>query len=140
MNGADGSKRSLRALLDRQGLRELHPVARVLTLLLCLPIFLYRVSLSRLLPRVCRFHPSCSVYALGALQTHGPLKGSWLALRRVARCHPFHPGGFDPVPPKSSSRRGEGCDSAAPPAASSGVHGGPEGASPVEPASNRLPR
>lgn len=47
----------------------------------------------------CRFYPSCSCYAGDALRTHGALHGSWLAARRVLRCHPFHPGGFDPVPP-----------------------------------------
>lgn len=46
----------------------------------------------------CRFYPSCSSYACEALHVHGPLHGSWLAARRVLRCHPFHPGGFDPVP------------------------------------------
>jgi uncharacterized protein len=47
----------------------------------------------------CRFYPSCSCYAADALRMHGALHGSWLAARRVLRCHPFHPGGFDPVPP-----------------------------------------
>jgi uncharacterized protein len=46
----------------------------------------------------CRFHPSCSAYAITAVTEHGALRGSWLALRRVARCQPFSPGGFDPVP------------------------------------------
>jgi len=69
--------------------------------LLVAPIWVYRKFLSPLLPRVCRFHPSCSVYAMGAIKTHGPLKGSWLAVRRLSRCHPFHPGGLDPVPPRS---------------------------------------
>lgn len=51
-----------------------------------------------LAPR-CRFHPSCSSYAIEALQQHGALRGMWLTLRRLGRCHPFHPGGHDPVPP-----------------------------------------
>jgi uncharacterized protein len=67
--------------------------------LLCLPIRLYRATLSRLLGPACRFHPSCSQYALGALQAHGVLRGGVLALWRIARCQPFHPGGIDPVPP-----------------------------------------
>jgi putative membrane protein insertion efficiency factor len=58
----------------------------------------YQTVLSPLLPPSCRFHPSCSQYALEAVTRHGALKGSWLAARRLARCHPFHPGGYDPVP------------------------------------------
>jgi hypothetical protein len=59
----------------------------------------YRFLISPLLGNVCRFHPSCSQYAVDAVQQYGALRGSWLALRRVARCHPWHPGGVDPVPP-----------------------------------------
>jgi hypothetical protein len=58
----------------------------------------YQRFLSPALPPSCRFHPSCSQYALEAVTRYGVLKGSWLAVRRLARCHPFHPGGFDPVP------------------------------------------
>lgn len=58
----------------------------------------YQALVSPLLPPSCRFTPSCSQYALEAVRRHGALKGSWLAARRLARCHPFHPGGFDPVP------------------------------------------
>jgi uncharacterized protein len=58
----------------------------------------YQGLVSPLLPPSCRFSPSCSQYALEAVRRHGALKGSWLAARRLARCHPFHPGGFDPVP------------------------------------------
>lgn len=61
-------------------------------------IAVYRYTLSPILGRNCRFHPSCSEYALEALRKHGALRGGWLTLRRVARCHPWHPGGFDPVP------------------------------------------
>jgi uncharacterized protein len=58
----------------------------------------YRYALSPMLGRSCRFHPSCSEYAQQALERHGALRGLWLALRRVGRCHPWHPGGYDPVP------------------------------------------
>jgi putative membrane protein insertion efficiency factor len=51
----------------------------------------------------CRFAPTCSDYAHEAVSTHGAVKGSWLALRRVLRCHPYHPGGYDPVPKAASS-------------------------------------
>jgi uncharacterized protein len=58
----------------------------------------YQRFLSPALPPSCRFHPSCSQYALVAVTRYGALRGVWLAVRRLARCHPFHPGGFDPVP------------------------------------------
>jgi hypothetical protein len=58
----------------------------------------YQRLVSPLLPPSCRFYPSCSAYAVTALERHGAAKGSWLAVRRLARCHPFHPGGIDPVP------------------------------------------
>jgi len=58
----------------------------------------YRRFISPVLPSRCRFAPSCSAYALEAVQKHGALRGSWLAVRRVARCQPFNRGGFDPVP------------------------------------------
>lgn len=58
----------------------------------------YRYLISPWLGRRCRFYPSCSEYAVEALHRHGPWRGSWLTVRRVGRCHPFHPGGFDPVP------------------------------------------
>lgn len=63
-----------------------------------LPIHAYRYLLSPLLPPTCRYQPTCSAYALEALERHGAVVGSWLALRRVLRCHPLGGSGFDPVP------------------------------------------
>ncbi len=61
-------------------------------------ITLYRWFVSPLLGPNCRFYPTCSCYAQEAIQRHGALRGSWLAARRIGRCHPWNPGGFDPVP------------------------------------------
>lgn len=75
-------------------------VLRALAFVLKLPIHFYRWVIGPFLPKVCRFEPSCSTYALEALDLHGPFKGLYLTVRRLGRCHPFHPGGFDPVPPR----------------------------------------
>ena len=61
-------------------------------------IRLYQMTISRALPPSCRFYPSCSHYGYEAVRKHGAIKGSWLTLRRLARCQPFNPGGYDPVP------------------------------------------
>jgi putative membrane protein insertion efficiency factor len=71
-----------------------NPVSRLLSFL----VVGYRYSVSPMLGMHCRFHPSCSAYALEALERHGAVRGSWLALRRLARCHPWRAGGHDPVP------------------------------------------
>jgi putative membrane protein insertion efficiency factor len=63
-------------------------------------VWVYRTFVSPALPPACRYHPSCSEYALEALRVHGPFRGAWLALRRLLRCHPYAPGGPDPVPPR----------------------------------------
>jgi len=66
--------------------------------LLASPIVAYRRYVSPALPARCRFYPSCSAYAQEALERHGALRGTALAVWRILRCHPFHPGGYDPVP------------------------------------------
>lgn len=58
----------------------------------------YRKRISPLKPPVCRFTPTCSAYALEAIEKYGAIKGTWMAVKRISKCHPFHPGGFDPVP------------------------------------------
>lgn len=61
-------------------------------------IRIYQMTLSRSLPASCRFYPSCSEYTLQAIAKYGVFKGGWLGIKRILRCHPFHPGGYDPVP------------------------------------------
>jgi putative membrane protein insertion efficiency factor len=65
---------------------------------LVLAVRAYQYTLRPLLGLHCRFYPSCSEYAREAIERHGAARGSWLAARRIARCHPYHPGGYDPVP------------------------------------------
>lgn len=78
-------------------------VARLLVLL----IHIYQLTLSKLILAifgpVCRFEPSCSQYALACIRSHGALRGSLLSVKRLSKCHPFHPGGYDPPPPKLGS-------------------------------------
>ncbi|MGN1256977.1 MAG: membrane protein insertion efficiency factor YidD [Bacteroidaceae bacterium] len=73
-------------------------VSQALAWLLTLPILFYRHYISPLTPPSCRFTPTCSQYALEALRRHGVLRGSWLAIRRLLRCHPWGGSGYDPVP------------------------------------------
>nr|WP_276707591.1 membrane protein insertion efficiency factor YidD [Eubacterium pyruvativorans] len=66
--------------------------------LLILMVRFYQGCISPLFPSCCRYTPTCSVYFIQAVQKYGPWKGSWLGIRRILRCNPFHPGGYDPVP------------------------------------------
>ena len=72
--------------------------------LLILLIRMYQAGVAPMLGNCCRFYPSCSNYTMEAIRTHGSLRGLWLGMRRVGRCHPWHPGGVDPVP--APRRRG----------------------------------
>jgi uncharacterized protein len=76
-------------------------VARVLIA----PIRFYQRFISPALPATCRYYPTCSAYAVTALREHGALRGTWLAVKRLGRCHPWHEGGIDHVPPRRPSRR-----------------------------------
>lgn len=64
-------------------------------LILC--VRFYQIFISPMFPPSCRFYPTCSAYAIEAIQKKGPVKGVWLAFKRILKCHPFHPGGYDPV-------------------------------------------
>ena len=72
--------------------------------LLIVLLKLYKGLVSPLLPPACRFYPTCSAYAVQALERHGVLHGTWLTVKRLSRCHPFHPGGLDPVPQVARKR------------------------------------
>ena len=78
--------------------RLLRPLRSGCTLLLLLPVYFYRYALSPMFPPTCRFTPTCPQYAVEALKKHGPVKGLWLTLRRLLRCHPWGGSGYDPVP------------------------------------------
>ncbi|MDD2966201.1 MAG: membrane protein insertion efficiency factor YidD [Desulfovibrionaceae bacterium] len=69
--------------------------------LVLFPVRVYQYCISPLLPPSCRFYPTCSAYAVEAILVHGVLRGSWLTLRRLARCHPWGGSGYDPVPPRT---------------------------------------
>lgn len=83
--------------------RVVAALRRVAVAVLLLPVHVWRATAVMRQPR-CRYHPSCSTYAVGALRTHGPVRGSGLALWRLLRCHPWSPGGIDPVPARSERR------------------------------------
>lgn len=78
--------------------RPVDGVRRAAAGLVLAPVHLWRATVALRQPR-CRFHPSCSTYAVEAVRVHGPVRGTWLAARRLGRCHPWNPGGVDHVPP-----------------------------------------
>jgi len=75
---------------------------KLVTFLMKIPIKMYRMFVSPFMKSNCRFEPTCSMYALEALEVHGPIYGTWLSVKRILRCRPFGGQGFDPVPAKNS--------------------------------------
>ncbi len=73
-------------------------------LFLLAPLYLYRWGISPILPGSCRYEPSCSSYAIEAVKIHGPLRGAWLSVKRLSRCHPWGGAGCDPVPPRADNQ------------------------------------
>lgn len=90
--------------LPRSGREWWALLRRLPALVLIGLVRVYQLVVSPLLGQTCRFYPSCSAYAVGALREHGALRGTWLTVRRLARCHPWNPGGVDPVPPRRPAR------------------------------------
>ena len=75
-------------------------IRKVIVKIMLLPVRFYQLCISPMLPPACRFTPTCSQYAVEALSVHGPLRGTWLTIKRIMRCHPWGGSGYDPVPPK----------------------------------------
>jgi uncharacterized protein len=82
-------------------------VSSLLKKILIAIIRFYQVAISPIKPPTCRFYPTCSHYGLEAVQRFGAVKGGWLTIKRILKCHPFHPGGIDPVPDKEISPTGK---------------------------------
>ena len=77
----------------------------IIKFLFILPVKLYQIIISPILPNACRYTPTCSVYTIQAIKIHGPLKGIWLGIKRLSRCHPWGKSGYDPVPPKIKTKK-----------------------------------
>ena len=84
--------------MNRHIHRFLDSISKLVSWILLIPIFFYRRCISPMFPPTCRFTPTCSAYAIEAIRRHGPLRGLWLAVRRILRCHPWGGSGYDPVP------------------------------------------
>lgn len=79
---------------------------KIITEILLLPVYFYRVAISPILPPSCRYTPTCSRYTIEALKKHGPIRGSWLSIKRIVSCNPWGGSGYDPVPePKPKRKR-----------------------------------
>ena len=99
--------------------RCVHVVLRLPALLLIGVFRLWQVLASPTYGQTCRFYPSCSAYGVAAVRTHGAVRGGWLTLRRIARCHPWNPGGYDPVPSTGRTASPAGHDESVPPCGAS---------------------
>lgn len=88
---------------DKKSLKSHLPL--LMSQVLALPVRFYRICISPLIPSRCRYTPTCSEYALEALETHGPIRGLWLSIKRIGRCHPWGGHGYDPVPNKKFSKK-----------------------------------
>jgi putative membrane protein insertion efficiency factor len=89
--------------VSRLARRALHRLVRLPATVVVLLLRLWQLVVSPLYGQTCRFYPSCSSYALEAVDRHGLVRGGWLAIRRLGRCHPWNPGGVDLVPPRATS-------------------------------------
>lgn len=78
-------------------------ISRLVSKILIGLVRIYQITLSPILGKNCRYTPTCSQYMIGAIQIHGPIRGTWLGIRRILRCNPFGGWGFDPVPPKKDN-------------------------------------
>jgi putative membrane protein insertion efficiency factor len=80
-------------------------ILKGISFIFILPVKFYQLAISPLIPRSCRHTPTCSQYTIEALKVHGPLKGLYLAIHRILRCHPWGTSGYDPIPPKNNWRK-----------------------------------
>ena len=79
---------------------------KVIGFVILIPVYIYKYAISPLTPASCRHYPTCSEYAVQAVKIHGPIKGFWMATKRISKCHPWGTHGYDPVPPKKSKAKG----------------------------------
>ena len=107
--------RSRTAAVLRTGRSVLRGIGRIPALLLLTAFRAWQLFVSPLYGQTCRFYPSCSAYGVEAVRRHGAVRGAWLTVRRLARCHPWNPGGVDPVPPTGRPAHPDGHDECAPP-------------------------
>jgi len=94
-------------VFNRQPVLKVSMLTKLIQNILITFVRLYQLVISPILPPTCRYHPTCSSYAIEALQVHGPVSGAWLAIKRLLRCQPWGGHGFDPVPDKPGGKKNE---------------------------------